>query len=196
MFSQNFVDLTDVMSTCILDNDVEIYSFYYEWHCISPGTHSNVSWTESYRTASKLLKTETSLACDIRLYADTKQWSYSRTRNTQLNAEHLAVELSLNFSLSRPEIEPRSTACNANILPTDLFVCLFGVGRHHYRRRSPFFLSLLGIAIKQWGFFNVPHVLWHGPTVNSCHLRGPVTLKPVDEHLAVEMSLRTNGAIT
>ena len=195
MFSQNCVDLTDVMSTCMSDNNVEIYSFYYEWHCISPGTHSNVSWTESYRTASKLLKTETSLACDIRLYADTKKWSYSRTRNTQLNAKYLAVQVSLNFSLSRPEIEPRSTACNANILPTDLFVCL-GLDVIITSEGSLIFLSIFGIAIKQWGFFNVPHVLWHGPTVNSCHLRGPVTLKPVDQHLAEEMSLRTNGAIT
>ena len=45
------------------------------------------------------------------------------------------------------------------------------------------------MAIEQWGFFNVSHPLRHGPTVNNGHLRGPVTLTPVAERLAVELSL-------
>ena len=35
----------------------------------------------------------------------------------------------------------------------------------------------------------MPHLLRHGPTVYNGHLRGPVTLAPVAERLAVELSL-------
>ena len=35
----------------------------------------------------------------------------------------------------------------------------------------------------------MPHPLRHGPTVYNGHLPGPVTLTPVAEHLAVELSL-------
>ena len=42
---------------------------------------------------------------------------------------------------------------------------------------------------EQWGFFNVPHPLRHGPTVYNGHLWGPVTLTPVAKRLAVDMSL-------
>ena len=45
------------------------------------------------------------------------------------------------------------------------------------------------MIIKQWGFFNVPHPLRHGPTVFNNHLRGPVTLTPFAKRLAVELSL-------
>ena len=45
------------------------------------------------------------------------------------------------------------------------------------------------IAIEQWGFFNVPHLLWQGQTVYIGHLRGPVTLTPIAERLSLELSL-------
>ena len=32
------------------------------------------------------------------------------------------------------------------------------------------------MVIEQWGFFNVPHPLRHGPTVYNGHLRWPMTL--------------------
>ena len=35
----------------------------------------------------------------------------------------------------------------------------------------------------------MPHLLRHGPVVYNGHLRGPVTLTPVAERLAVELSL-------
>ena len=80
-----------------------------------------------------------------------------------------------------------------------LFACLVFVPlenfllvwrRHHYRGRATNFdlISVL-MVIEQWGFFNVPHLLWHKPTLYNCHLRGPVTLTPVAERLAVELSL-------
>ena len=45
------------------------------------------------------------------------------------------------------------------------------------------------MAIEQWGFFSVPQLLWYGESVYSGHLRGPVTLTPISERLAVELSL-------
>ena len=83
-----------------------------------------------------------------------------------------------------------------------LFVCLFGV----YRPTREFFthmetlpLPVKGckfwpicssfMATEQWGFFSVPHSLWHGASVYIVHLRGPMTLTPIAERLAVELSL-------
>ena len=45
------------------------------------------------------------------------------------------------------------------------------------------------MAFEQWGLFNVSHLLCHGSTLYNDHLRGPVTLTPVAERLAVELSL-------
>ena len=63
-------------------------------------------------------------------------------------------------------------------------VTIIGEGLH-------FFLPMFGThgSEKQWGFFNVPHLLWHGPTLCNGHLRGPVTLTPVAKRLAVELPL-------
>ena len=48
---------------------------------------------------------------------------------------------------------------------------------HHYRwRATNFYLYSVLIAIEQLGFFNMPHLLWHGPSLYNCHLRRPVTL--------------------
>ena len=61
---------------------------------------------------------------------------------------------------------------------------------HHYRWRAVNFdLCSALMAIEQWGFFSLPHLLWHGPTVYNDHLWGPVTLAPFAEPLAVELSL-------
>ena len=84
-----------------------------------------------------------------------------------------------------------------------LFVCLFVCGLSSHSRifhsfgdvtitgeRLQFFdLCSAIMAIKQWGFFNVSHLLWHGASVNNGHLREPVTLTTISERLAVEMSL-------
>ena len=62
--------------------------------------------------------------------------------------------------------------------------------RHHYRwRAANFDLCSALMAIEQWGFFSVPHLLWHGVSVYNGHLQGPVTLTPIVERLVVEMSL-------
>ena len=43
------------------------------------------------------------------------------------------------------------------------------------------------MAIEQCGFFNKPHLLWHGPILYNGYLIGPETLTPVAERLAVEL---------
>ena len=55
----------------------------------------------------------------------------------------------------------------------------------YYRWRATHFdlYSALRTS-EQWGFFNMSHLLWHGPTLDNGHLRGPVA-----ERLAVELSL-------
>ena len=59
-----------------------------------------------------------------------------------------------------------------------------------YRRRaSKVYLCSALMAIEQWGFLNVQHLQWHRTSVYNGHLRGLVTLTPVAEHLAVELSL-------
>ena len=66
--------------------------------------------------------------------------------------------------------------------------------RHHCRWRAAIFdLCSALMAIEQWGFLNVPHLLRHVPTVYNGHLRGSVTLTPDAERdaerLAVNLSL-------
>ena len=51
--------------------------------------------------------------------------------------------------------------------------------RHYYRWRATNVDLYSALAIEQRGFFNVPHLLWHGPTVYTGHLRGLVTLTHV-----------------
>ena len=67
-----------------------------------------------------------------------------------------------------------------------------------YRPTRKFFshMQILTHAQNSWplsseGFLtvNVPHLLWHGPTLYIGHLRGPVTSTHVAERLAVELSL-------
>ena len=67
-----------------------------------------------------------------------------------------------------------------------------------------FDLYLALVAIEQWRFFSVPHLLWHGSSVYVGHLWGPVTLTSDVERLAVELSItvlmiyvcRTRGSNT
>ena len=61
---------------------------------------------------------------------------------------------------------------------------------HHCQwRAANFDLCSALMANEQWGFFSMPHLLWHGTSVYNDHLRGPVTLTLIAERLAVELSL-------
>ena len=74
------------------------------------------------------------------------------------------------------------------IIPLENFSLIWK--RRHYRwRTANFDLCCALMAIEQWGFFSVPHLLWHGASVYNGLLRGPVTLTRTAERLAVERSL-------
>ena len=73
-----------------------------------------------------------------------------------------------------------------------VFFCLgFFIWRcHHYRwKAANFDLCSAPMAVEQWGFFSVSHLLWHGASVYNGHPRGSVTLTTIAERLAVELSL-------
>ena len=60
--------------------------------------------------------------------------------------------------------------------------------RHHYRWRSANCdLCSALMSNEQKGFFGVSHLLWHGSSVYNGHLRGPMTLAPIAERLAVDL---------
>ena len=82
----------------------------------------------------------------------------------------------------------------------DLFICLwifvpienFSLiwRRHHCRwRDSNFDLCLALMTIEQWGFFSLPHLLRHVASVYNGHLWEPITLTPIADRLATELSL-------
>ena len=81
-----------------------------------------------------------------------------------------------------------------------MLVCLFGIchptwefsiwRRHHYLWRTTNFDPYSALmTIEQWEFFRLTHLLWHGASVYNDHLRRPVTLEPIAERLAVELSI-------
>ena len=78
--------------------------------------------------------------------------------------------------------------CLEFIIPHDNF-SLIWIRYHCLWRAANVDLCWALMVIERWGFFNVSHQLRHGPTVYNGHLRGPVTLTPVAEPLAVELSL-------
>ena len=76
-------------------------------------------------------------------------------------------------------------------------ICLFGVyclSREFFTHMEmsplPVKVSKFWLmAIDHLGFFIVAYLLWHGAFVYNGHLRGPLTLTPIAERLAVELSL-------
>ena len=78
--------------------------------------------------------------------------------------------------------------CLGFFVPLENF-SLKGKNYHCRWKAANFDLWSALMAIEQWGFFSVPHLLWHGTSVNNGHLREPVTLTPASERLAVELSL-------
>ena len=52
-----------------------------------------------------------------------------------------------------------------------------------------FYLFSALMAIEHWGFFSVPHLVWHGASLYNGHIREHVTLTPIAEPLAVELPL-------
>ena len=84
-----------------------------------------------------------------------------------------------------------------HINPVCSHVCLFGVLRstqEFFTHIGTSLLSLKGFVIMTYtrhswplsskgSLISVPHLLWHGASVDNGHLRGHVTLTPVAERL-------------
>ena len=49
---------------------------------------------------------------------------------------------------------------------------------HYWWRATSFDLYSALMAIEQWGFFSVSHLLWHGTSFHNCHLLELMTLAP------------------
>ena len=73
--------------------------------------------------------------------------------------------------------------CLGFFVPLENFLLIWR--RHHYRWRTA---SSALLAIEQWGLFSVQHLQWYMASVYNGHLRGHVTLTPIAERLAVELS--------
>ena len=109
------------------------------------------------------------------------------------------------FSITKPLIvilvlSLVQIAKTGRVIPLIVFVCLefvvplqnfpFIWRCHHCQwKTANFDLCSALMAIEQWGFFSLPHLLWRQVSVYNGHLRGPVTLTPIAERMAVELSL-------
>ena len=63
---------------------------------------------------------------------------------------------------------------------------------YHCRRSAANFdLCSALMAIEQWGFLSVPHLLWYGASVYNGHLRRPVTLFTTYRSVANIIMIRT-----
>ena len=108
------------------------------------------------------------------------------------------------FCLLQKRARQIHTECDLSLYCLVCLFCLFvwGVSSHSriYHTYEDFTIAGEGLhanfdlcsvlmAIEPWGFFSVPHLLWHGASVYDGHLRGPVTLAPISERLAVQLSL-------
>ena len=74
---------------------------------------------------------------------------------------------------------------SSSILINFSFVCLFVWGLSS----ANFNLCSALKAIEQLGCFSVPSLLWHETSVYNGNLRGHVTLTPIAERLAVDLSI-------
>ena len=65
------------------------------------------------------------------------------------------------------------------------------IWRHYHCRWTAANYDLYSVlmAIEQWGFYSLWHLMWHATSVYNSYLCGPVTFAPNAERLAVERSL-------
>ena len=76
-----------------------------------------------------------------------------------------------------------SFVCMGFIVPLQNFSLIWR--RHYYRWRAENFdLWSALMAIEQWEYFSVPHLLWHEASIYNGLPRGPETLIPTAERLS------------
>ena len=108
-------------------------------------------------------------------------------KNASLEEFHICFNRPCHSSLKFHDINEMRVSLGF-IVPLENFALIWRP--HHYRWWvSTFNLISALVVIEQWGFFNLQHLLWHGPTLYNGHHWGSVTLTPVAERLTVELSL-------
>ena len=123
----------------------------------------------------------------VRYYCAKQQWREEQEDHIPLQccSDSVGRTFALHF-VDRDSILGR--VCFGFFIPLKYFSLNWR--RHHYWwRATNFDQNSALMVIELWGFFKVQHLLWHGSNVYNGHLRGPVTLAPIAERLAVELSL-------
>ena len=121
-------------------------------------------------------------------------WATPLTWVTVPINEHIYAKLWLHRNINQEKKKFLKLLCEKCFVCLGFFVPLQNFSliwrRHHYRwKAANFDLRSALTAIEQWGFFSVPHLLWHGLSVYNGHLLGPKPLTSIAESLAVELSL-------
>ena len=70
-----------------------------------------------------------------------------------------------------------------------MFVCFWFLGDVNIAIEVLQIMTSALVAVEQWGFFSVPHILWHGASFYNGHLQRSVTFTTIAESVAVELSL-------
>ena len=92
------------------------------------------------------------------------------------------------FSQNRPIVCLVFFVCLWFFVPLNIFTLKWRL-HNYWWRAANFDLCSALMAIEQWGFLSVPHLLWHRASVYNGHLGGPLTLIHIAERLSVELSL-------
>ena len=123
-----------------------------------------------------------------RIYARTvhhRSWlaSSERLKYTVYECKHLYIPLTWNVWKHEQYVVDVFLACLEFFVPLENFSLIWG--RHHFRwKAANFDLCSALMAIEQWWFFSVSHLLWHRASVYNGH-RGPMTLTPNAAWLAL-----------
>ena len=152
-----------------------------------------------WKSKSPLFKDD---LCPVVLEKKMKMWKVNRQTNRWQTIRYADWSFLLRWAIflwrklvfysPRFKLSPQNILVLSSIISlVSLFLCEgifvqlenFSLIWRRYRWRAAAF-DLCSL----WGFFSVPHLLWHGASVYDGHLRGPVTLTPVAERLAVELS--------
>ena len=124
----------------------------------------------------------------LQIFLSMQAWFYIFNLNTVTKRSNFAMSHNPHNGFIRAPANCCLFVCLEFFVPFENFshICR----RHHCRwRTANFDLCSALMATEQWGFFSVPHLLWHGASVYNGHLWEPEIFIPNAEHLAVELSI-------
>ena len=74
------------------------------------------------------------------------------------------------------------------VVPLENFSLIWRL--HLYQWRAANFNQCSALmTMDKWGFFSLPHLVWHGTSAYNGNLQGPVTLTLIADRFAVELLL-------